>query len=238
LNVAGDCVVGGCCFGLGDCEEVSDLECEAAGGLFGGNLVRCGDDTGFCSCPHIVSAVPENCAIDARYPHPQGGSPGLDRIGFESVELTLSPDTVMSYVEPDSFQMSFVGGGVFNRPNVTTVTPLGGTTVRLDFDKPFPVQRWTCLGMACAGAGQKDVCWGHLPGDVCHDGTSTAADVLCIVDGLNGVEPLEWYHCDVDDSGACNAADVLAVIDLLNGAGDFDSWNNVSTSGGRCPTAP
>ena len=92
--------------------------------------------------------------------------------------------------------------------------------------------------MACAGAGTKDVCWVHLPGDVDGGCAANAADVLTLIDFLNGQGSLESYQCDVDDSGACNAADVLAVIDLLNGASMFEPWNNLSCNGGQCPTAP
>ena len=136
------------------------------------------------------------------------------------------------------FRMSFVGGGVFSPPVVAAVTPLGGLTVRLDFDKPLPVHRWSCLSMADAPPAAKDVCWGHLPADVNGDGTATAGDFVDLIDFLNGVNPLQRYQCDVDDSGVCNAADVLAVIDLLNGGESFDSWNNMSMSGGPCPTGP
>ena len=227
---------GACCVRLGDCRDVVEPECLALGGVFRGPNTHCLGAPDFCACPSIVDAVPTNCAIDARYPHRADGSP----IGFESVEVALSAGTEMSQLGPESFPLSFVGGTMLNPPVVTAVTPLGGVTVRLDFNKPLPLQRWSCLGMACAPAGAKDVCWGHLPGDVNGNGTANAADVLDLIDFLNGVHPeaLAWYQTDVDASGATIAADVLAVIDLLNGAGPFDSWNNVNASGGSCPTRP
>ncbi len=75
------------------------------------------------------------------------------------------------------------------------------------------------------------------PGDVGADGASNAADVLELIDALNG-DPtaLGSYRTDVDRSGVTNAADVLGVIDLLNGADCFDAWNNVVFPGcGHCP---
>ena len=77
-----------------------------------------------------------------------------------------------------------------------------------------------------------------LPGDVNGSCASNPADVLTLIDFLNGIGALEWYQCDVDDSGACTAADVLAVIDLLNGAAMFNSWNNFTCTDGTCPTRP
>jgi hypothetical protein len=231
---------GACCVRPDDCRNVGELECLELGGVFLAVLVSCAEVPDFCACPSIVDATPADCAIDARYPHLPGGSPTADRIGFESVEVTLSPDAEMSVLGHADFIMTFFGGPVFAGPLVTAVTPLGPTTVRLDFDRPLPVQRWSCLGMACALPDTKDVCWGHLPADVNGDGTANAAGVLDLIDFLNGVrpEPLEWYQCDVDASGMCGAADVLALIDLLNGASNFTVWNNVTTSGGSCPTEP
>jgi len=233
---------GACCFGPADCwDGLSEADCAAGGGVYGGDMTTCaeGPDS-FCACPTIVDASPPNCAIDARYPYAPGGSPARDRIGFESVEVTLSPGTEMSLLTTDSFYISHVGGGNFNPPVISAVTPLGGTTVRVEPEFPFMYQRWTCLQLACAGYSEKTVCWGHLPGDVDGGGQTNAADILALIDFLDGTSPerLAWYQCDIDDSGACNAADVLAVIDLLNGAGNFDPWNRVGTAGGACPTEP
>jgi len=231
---------GACCLEPGRCRKMDEWDCIDGGGVFLGSSTDCADHPHFCVCPTIVDAMPANCAIDARYPQPSRVLPGRELIGFETVEVTLSADAETNVPSPDDFRMSFVGGGVAAPPVVTAVTPLGGTTVRLDFDKPFPLQRWTCLSMACAPASSMDVCWGHLPGDVNGDGVANAVDILDLIDATNGVRPmpLQWYQCDVDDSGSCNPADVLGVVDLLNGASTFAAWNNVTMSGGRCPTEP
>jgi len=241
LNViGGSCVQrGACCMGFNDCQEpMSEADCGSAGGIYGGDNTTCAGLPDFCGCPSIESSVPANCSVDARYPFTPGGSPVLDKIGFTTVEVTLTPGTNMDFVDASSFQLSHVGGGVFNPPLITAVTPLGGTTVRIDFDKPFQPQRWSCLGMTCAGVNAKDICLGHLPADVDGGCTANAPDILVLIDFLNGLVPLEWYQCDVDASDACNPADVLAVIDLLNGASGFQSYNNVQCAGGACPTAP
>jgi len=238
LHTPEPCVRGACCLAIENCQDMNDSECAAAGGIFGGADTHCGGDTDFCRCPSIVAAVPDNCAIDARYPYEQGYVPGARDIGLDSVEITLSDGARISLIGPGSFRTILMSGSAEARPEVAAVTPLGGRAFRVDFDKPFPARRWTCLAMACAPRDHEDVCWGHLPGDVCGDGAATPADVLCLIDGLNGDRPLDWYQCDVDDSGDCNASDILAVIDLLNGAGTFVPWNNVPIDGGACPTAP
>ena len=213
-------------------------ECLGSGGRYAGDGTVCRERT--CECPDIDDSRPPNCAIDARYPHPPLADPAsvLDRIGFESVELTLSPGTEMGLINPSSFQMSFVGGPVPNPPVPVSTTLLGGTRVRVVFDKPLPVDRWSCMAMACKPVGTTEVCWGHHPADVDASLVSEAADVLEVIAFLNGNIPLAPYQCDVDDSGACGVADVLGVIDLLNGSSNFDIWNNRPNAGGPCPTGP
>jgi len=232
---------GACCVEQLDvyvCRNLTARECDASGGRYAGDGTVCRAET--CECPDIVEADPRNCAIDARYPYWPGSDPSdaSNRIGFRSVDVTLSSWAEMGLVDPSSFQLSFVGGPVFDPPVVVATTLLSGTTVRVAFDKPLPVDRWSCLAMACKPPGVKEVCWGHHPADVDGDLVSNAPDVLVLIDYLNGVHPLEWYQCDVDASNVCNPADILGVIDLLNGAANFDVWNNRSNAGGRCPTGP
>jgi len=81
-----------------------------------------------------------------------------------------------------------------------------------------------------------------LPGDADGSGVTTAADILEVVDALNGTPgPYDmpggpYYSTDVDFSGALNGQDVLTVVDLLNGAGDCVPWLNVGLpSCGSCP---
>jgi len=71
---------------------------------------------------------------------------------------------------------------------------------------------------------------GFLPGDVNASGTASAADILDLIDGLNGIldPPLNEWQCDTDRSGLCSAPDILRVIDLLNGVATSRPWNNVS----------
>jgi len=233
--------LGACCLERGPaivCEMLTATECRQFQGRYAGDGTVCRDGT--CECPDILESRPPNCAIDARYPYLPGADPTdvSNRIGFKSVELMLSPWAEMGFINPSSFQMSFVGPPVLNPPVPIATTLMAGTRVRVDFDKPIPVDRWSCMAMACKPFGFKEVCWGHHPADVDGNLVSNAPDVLVIIDYLNGIMPLDWYQCDVDASGVCNPADILGVIDLLNGASNFEVWNNRANAGGRCPTGP
>ncbi|MGB2987155.1 MAG: hypothetical protein WBE26_14890, partial [Phycisphaerae bacterium] len=65
------------------------------------------------------------------------------------------------------------------------------------------------------------------PANTDYDGVSDAADVLAIIDYINGVDTPPWdiqYSADCDHSGVIGPADILCVIDLLNGADLYDPW--------------
>jgi len=232
---------GACCvaeFDVYVCRNLTARECHDAGGRYAGDGTVCRERT--CECPDIVDATPQNCAIDARYPWWPNTDPTdvNNLIGFKTFKLALSPWAEMGFINPASFQLSFVGPPLAGTPVIVATTLLGGTTVEVDFDRPIPIDHWTCIAMACKPPGTQEVCWSHHPADVDGNLYSNAPDVLAILDYLNGVLPLEPYQCDVDASNVCNPADVLGVIDLLNGASNFDVWNNHINAGGRCPTGP
>jgi len=232
---------GACCLGLNDCQEVSQSLCENQGGVYAGDQTHCAEET-FCDCPTVVDTYPANCENDARYPYIAGGRPNQveDRLGMDSVDVTMAPGTPVDVLVPDDFLYRSTQT-VYNPPVPVSVDVLHDTTVRVTFDKPFPQLRWNCLAMPCRGISATDwiACWGRLPGDVDNSGVTTASDILQIIDNLNGVvdPPLEPYSCDIDVSGVCNATDILGVIDLINGADTFPSYNNVGQPGQGCPTA-
>ncbi len=66
------------------------------------------------------------------------------------------------------------------------------------------------------------------------DGTAGPADILAVIDILNGVRTAPWgaYSADVDHSDAVGPPDILRVIDLLN-----HGWLDTAlpTNPGVCP---
>ncbi len=226
--------VGACCTGLGAnaCEVMLPETCAALGGAYEGDNTTCGAES--CGCPRVVSAEPPNCAIDARYPKDPNALPRDPRRGLDSVQVTFDSE-VGGFLTANDILESTVGGGGFAQSRVDVVTNLGGGTIQIDFTRSVLAQRWFCL--AFCGDNTNKVCWGRLPADVNGDGTASPADILEIIDGLNGLVQQGIWQCDVDLSGQCGAPDILGVIDLLNGAGFDKSWNGETLSVG-CPTAP
>ncbi len=228
---------GACCTGIGACEVMFPSQCNDLGGVYLGNFTSCGVDS--CACPQVVSSVPPNCAIDARYPHVQNEN-AFPRTGLDSVEITFDSDVAGAMALAD-IERQITGG--FGQPQPISVTDLGGGTIRVDLanlgtGQPTAInnQHYYCLRFC--GDDERKVCWGRLPADVNGDGTASPADILELIDGLNGVTaPQGLWQCDSDLSGACNPADILGVIDMLNGAGFAVPWNG-ETLPFNCPTAP
>jgi len=157
-----------------------------------------------------LSSFPPNCAIDARYPTASAGKASSP---WDAVELTFNGGCNVDALGPDDF--------VSTIPIVSVAAE--GSAATVHFAGVIPAGEWTCIDHT---ASNTKVCIGALPGDVGSDRTSNAADVLELIDDLNGTRPpptLELWQCDVDRSGVCAPADVLGVVDMLNAG-----WNNRS----------
>lgn len=165
----------------------------------------------------IVSSGPPNCAIDGRQPSkPDGTEPA----GWDSIDLTFSDASCLVGITPGDFSVSVHPA---ESPPTITDAVVDGATVTLVFDRLISTGKWTCVAH-----GETTRCLGSLPADVSADRTSAPADILYVIDCLNGVRTCEMWQCDVDRSNVCAPPDILRVIDLLNGAGVYDPWLNVS----------
>ncbi len=168
---------------------------------------------------------PPNCAIDARQPFDLA-SPSID-LGWRIVTMSFGCST--AEMSTEDFSVS-VESGV---PPLLLFVQASGNDVTLELIEPIPLGQWTCF---THNPSQATMCLNRLPGDVNADGTSSPADILAVIDALNGVLPRPIYATDADRSGVAGPEDILRVIDLLNGAAAFDPWLDVSI--GPCPTAP
>ena len=186
--------------------------------------------TGACAC-EILSSDPPNCAIDARQPHHLNDN--TDKYGWDSIDLTFSCDPIAAgFDEPADFTKSQTPNMLPSSPSIQSVTALGGNTLRLGLSKPINPDNWYCVALA-ADATEK-VCLGYLPADADSDKTAAPADILKVIDHLNGVDIRPVYSVDMDRDGDPAPADILRVIDLLNGAAEFIPWLDLSLP--DCPT--
>lgn len=168
----------------------------------------------------IVSSFPPHGAIDARQTSQLDGS---EPAGWDSVELTF--DGNIDSLAPQDFAISQLGG-VAAAPAVMDVQLIGPQTIRLVLSDHITAGAWTTFLHEPSGTSIR---LGYLPADTSGDGTSSAADIISLVDHLNGVgDPLPEWSTDTDRTGVANGADIVRLIDLLNGASELDEWLNVS----------
>lgn len=185
-----------------------------------------------CGGLSIAGSVPPNGAIDAREPH---GVSDVNAVqGWDSIELIMSAAPVTAAVA--DFSLSETGGdGV--PPNITGVSVLAGTSVRLDFDAPIETNAWTVVTHIASGT---HTCIGYLPADASQDGLSSAGDITALINSLNLVPGfiLPDYATDINRSDLTSGQDILRLIDLLNGAGDFDPWITQTLPAMPCECTP
>jgi len=177
---------------------------------------------GGCPPVFIASSVPPDGEIDARQPTSLDGSVTF---GWDSVVLTFDNDA-SAVIMGDLAVTSSAGVA----PTVSGIA-IAGTDVTVTLSGPIPAGAWTQITYTPATSS---ICLGYLPGDANSDGTSSPADILAVIDSLNGILPRPDYATDADRSGTPGPEDILRVIDLLNGAATFDAWLD-ATIGSACP---
>jgi len=182
--------------------------------------------------PVVIGACPDNCAIDARYPHDPANN-ALSLL-WDEVNVRFGWTGASTLVCSD-FVITFVGG----RPVLMGcffVKPIRADTVEVGYTRAIPTARWTCLGLIGGRPGADQICLASLPGDVNADRVSDGGDVLSLVDLVYAGETLKPWQCDIDRDGACTHLDLLGLVDVLVGANEFIPWAGASISV-PCPSA-
>ena len=146
----------------------------------------------------ILSSDPPRGAIDARTLPAEHG-------GWDRIALTVAGDT--SKVSAADFSVQ--DGGSHPPQIVEAISD--GSVVRLRFNRPIAVGRWTTI-VHQKSATQTRL--GYLPGDFNSDGTLDATDLF----GLLGQSP---HQFDANDDGRVDLADALSVLDLLTKPGAY-----------------
>ncbi len=155
----------------------------------------------------IVSASPTTGTIDARQPWSPDGS---EIYGWDTIELTIVGDPAS--LNPADF--AIVHTAPFDPPTVVNVAPTGADTVSIELSAIIEVGEWTNLIHTASGT---QVRVGFLPGDVDGSGLVSSADVLALIDHLNGESTLASYQTDINRDSTTDADDLARLIDLFNG---------------------
>ena len=181
--------------------------------LFGGEVFKIVPDAPPLS---IDSSDPPDGAIDARRPW---GSDGVSAVGWDSVVLTMTGSA--GCLEAADFQV-FQEGASGTPPEIVSLEVVTDASVRIRFHQPIQPLAWTIITHVKSNTSVR---LGYLPGDADGNRFSTPADILSLIDSLNGVTPLPAWSTDIDRSDMSAPADILELVDLLQGAGDHPSFN-------------
>ncbi len=172
--------------------------------------------------PRITESDPPSGAVDARRPH----NPWNDqfRYGWDSVDITFP--TAVGVLTAADFVVTQTGGDSPTPPNISYISFIDPQRRRIVLDRQIDPKAWTSI-IHITSQSRTDL--GYLPADVDGSHCANAADVLALIDALNGVldPPLGIWSLDVDRSDVSNPADILEVIDLLNGAQNYETYNNL-----------
>ncbi len=165
--------------------------------------------------PRIATSAPPHRAIDARQPPDAQDPTAWTTIDFE---FTAPPMNV----SVDAFELVQFGG-VSAPPRITTVEAIDAQHIEVTLDHAPSPAAWTTVRHA---SSRSSVTLGVLPGDVDGDATSTARDILALIDALNGHHDLAAFATDIDRNGVADPADIVRAIDLLHGSDTDTSWRN------------
>ena len=200
-----------------------------------------------CPVPATFTSLPASGTIDARHPHPyynsgftyrQGiGSPNTYTGGPEPIRVTLGVSGAANLV---CWQFCETGIEEVKPPTpplsanyIQSITEVQSGVYDILLNRPISGGHWTTIKYGGPG---NCISFASLPADVDGSRVAAPADILALIDYLNGAGgvPYNMYGCDVDHSNLCAPADILEVIDLLNGASTFLVWNGRGLPANTC----
>ncbi len=189
-----------------------------------------------CPSGPVALVSPPGRVVDARRPSAPGDPLSLQ--GIETIEARAFPganDFCWSLCETNlnpALHPAYPAELVENAIVEVVESPPGFYLLRLK--RPITPGETTTLTYRDDFGTASFSRFSSHPGNVNGDSDSVPADILDMIDVLNGVAQPRWglYSTDCDHSGKVAPADILCVIDLLNAG-----WNGTRllSIGGPCP---
>ncbi|MCO6436267.1 MAG: hypothetical protein J5J06_04180 [Phycisphaerae bacterium] len=175
----------------------------------------------------IMSMDPPNCEIDARQTSDVNSAAPAQ--GVSAFTLTFNGTCNAGTLLASNFTRRVVPNDV-TPPAIQSYSG-AGTTGTVTLAGPIPAKHWTCIKHT---ASNTEKCFGFLPGDVDGNLTSNAADIIALLDSLDGMAVQPIFATDANRSTMPNELDVTRAIDLLNGGGVYTQWSGQTLQ--ACPT--
>jgi cysteine-rich repeat protein len=185
-----------------------------------------------CPAGVINFTSPPHGVIDARQPFPPNapGSPeGISSITYTGPVGSEDPACW-------TFCETAAAGGA---NSITGIVDNGGGSFTINLARVITPNAVTTLTYTDGvGASQRGEFTSH-PANVNGDSASSPADIIFLIDVLNGVSVPPWglMSTDADQSNAAGPPDILRVIDMLNGAAGYPNQLNraLPVCGVCCP---
>ncbi len=186
---------------------------------------ECGEGT-------VTFDDPVDGFLDALQPHNVNSTTPLQ--GIDTFEVTAPSGDESCWALCETNNNPAVHPGLAANV-ISNIVDNGDGTHTITLDRPIAHGEVTTLTYESDSAVVTTGTFYYMPADANADGTSAPADVLAVIDSLNGVTPLPASQVDMDRDGTPAPADILRVIDLLNGANAFEPFVNVTIDETGCP---
>jgi hypothetical protein len=208
--------------GVGESECGANFQC--------GSLCReCEDGDVTWVDPTVGIIDPLVGWVDARQPHPVDNATTLQGLSAITVYAPGGADIVDCWTLCETNQNPAMHPPGLPANDIAGIADNGDGTFTLTLDRAIMPGEVTELTYTSTSGTTVSSCrFIAHPADVDVDETSAPADILAVINSLNGVIPLPDNLVDLDRDGEAAPADILRVIDLLNGAGAFEVWLDVT----------
>ncbi len=193
--------------------------------------------SGQCPTGTITSAIPPSGTVDARVPFAPNTPFPTWGIGYPLTGLQTDPDRIRITLQNAGVPVSGAdkltcwtlcetGVSTASANKITTVLSMGSGQYEISLNRAITTNGVATIRYEPSGSFVE---YTAHPGNVNADSLTNPADILRLIDSLNGLPPaLPIYQCDIDHSGVCMPPDIIAEIDLLNGANGWAVWNAVA----------
>jgi len=153
----------------------------------------------------IRESEPSNEAIDARLADARGlGSAAA----WNAVGIRFNLDATQVS------QSDFVVTDCTATPPTVRDMSVDGPNVSLTLSSTITPGCWTDITYQPTGSCVR---LGYLPGDVTNDGRTNSADLIALVEVLNGTKSLPAFRTDLDRSGETTSADLASLVNFMSG---------------------
>jgi hypothetical protein len=196
---------------------------------------QCGTFCLGCQDGNVTFDSPADGFLDARQPHDLNDAGLLQGVTEFEVTAPANDDDIACWELCETNNNPALHTGL-PANDIASVVNHGDGSYTIALVRPIAAGEVGTLSYTSyTGATAVTGVFTSHPADTDGDGTSAPADILAVIDSLNGVVPLPDARGDVDRDGTQAPADILRVIDLLNGAAAFQPCNGVMIDPTGCP---